>query len=119
MMTSPEELEEIRRIRRELREEFPTHVMNQIARVFQELEVLQDRVTKLIQLTEKEPMLEVNATINQKTSELKVLRKQVGQLKKIVENKDVEIKKLREELTDVKQDRSNILLSWAELQYDS
>jgi|TARA_R110002020_G_scaffold421333_1_gene630392 uncharacterized protein (DUF3084 family) len=64
-------------------------------------------------------MLEVTAYMNQTTTELKVLRKQVGQLKKIVENKDIEIKKLREELSDVKQDRSNILLSWAELQHDS
>ena len=60
-------------------------------------------------------MLEVNETMNQTLIELKVLRRQVNQLKKIVENKDIEIKKLREELTNVKQDRSNILLSWAEL----
>jgi len=60
-------------------------------------------------------MLEVNADMNQASTELKVLRKQVNQLKKIIENKNITIKKLREELTDVKQDRSNILLSWAEL----
>ena len=64
-------------------------------------------------------MLESDATMNQTSSELKVLRKQVSQLKKILENKDIEIKKLREELTDAKQDSSNILSSWAELQYDS
>tara|TARA_Y100000310_G_C19954401_1_gene478335 strand:+ start:241 stop:444 length:204 start_codon:yes stop_codon:yes gene_type:complete len=60
-------------------------------------------------------MLEENAYMNQTTTELNVLRKQVNQLKKIIENKNVTITKLREELTDVKQDRSNILLSWAEL----
>jgi|TARA_R100000093_G_scaffold56939_1_gene29572 chromosome segregation ATPase len=64
-------------------------------------------------------MLEVNADMNQASTELKVLRKQVNQLKKIIENKNITIKKLREELTDVKQDRSNILLSWAELPHDS
>ena len=64
-------------------------------------------------------MLEVNAIMNETMSELKVLRKQVNQLKHIIETKNITIKKLREELTDVKQDRSNILLSWAELQYDS
>ena len=52
-MTSPEELQEIRRIRKELQEEFPTHVVNQLNRVSQELEVLRDRLTKLIELTEK------------------------------------------------------------------
>tara|TARA_R100001086_G_scaffold110889_2_gene56464 strand:+ start:50 stop:247 length:198 start_codon:yes stop_codon:yes gene_type:complete len=60
-------------------------------------------------------MLEANLTMNQNTSELKVLRKQVNQLKIIIENKNIEIKKLREELTDAKQNSSNILLSWAEL----
>ena len=60
-------------------------------------------------------MLEENAYMNQTTTELNVLRKQVNQLKKIIENKNVTITKLRSELTDVKQDRSNILLSWAEL----
>jgi len=50
-----------------------------------------------------------------KVTELKVLRNQVNQLKKIVENKDIEIKKLRKELSDVSQDRSNILLTWAEI----
>jgi hypothetical protein len=51
-MTSPEELEEIRRIRRELREEFPIHVLKQIDRVAQELDVLRERVTQLIKLLE-------------------------------------------------------------------
>ena len=64
-------------------------------------------------------MLEVNAMMNETVSELKVLRKQVNRLKKIIENKNITITKLREELTDVKQDRSNILLSWADLQHDS
>jgi len=64
-------------------------------------------------------MLEVNAIMNETVSELKVLRKQVNQLKHIIETKNITIKKLREELTDVKQDRSNILLSWADLQHDS
>ena len=64
-------------------------------------------------------MLEVNAIMNETMSELKVLRKQVNQLKHIIETKNITIKKLREELTDVKQDRSNILLSWAELPHDS
>jgi hypothetical protein len=48
-------------------------------------------------------------------TELKVLRNQVSQLKKIVENRDMEIKKLRKELSEVSQDRSNILLTWAEI----
>ena len=48
-------------------------------------------------------------------TELKVLRNQVSQLKKIVESRDIEIKKLRKELSEVKQDRSNILLTWAEI----
>ena len=52
-MTTPEELQEIRRIRKELQEEFPTHVVNQLNRVFQELEVLRDRLAKLIEITEK------------------------------------------------------------------
>ena len=60
-------------------------------------------------------MLKANLTMNQNASELKVLRRQVNQLKMLIENKNIEIKKLREELADVKQDRSNILLSWAEL----
>ncbi len=51
-MTSPEEIEEIHRIRRELREEFPMHVLNQIDRVAQELDVLRNRVTQLIKLLE-------------------------------------------------------------------
>jgi hypothetical protein len=60
-------------------------------------------------------MLEANLTKHQNVSELKVLRKQVGLLKKLVENNNIEIKKLRQELADVKQDRSNIILSWAEV----
>ena len=48
-------------------------------------------------------------------TELKVLRNQVSQLKKIVESRDVEIKKLRKELSKVSQDRSNTLLTWAEI----
>ena len=62
-------------------------------------------------------MLEVNATMNQASTELKVLRKQVNQLKKIIENKNITITKLREELTDVKQDRSNMLTEWAEMEH--
>ena len=119
-MTSPEEIEEIHRIEEQLRKEFPTLVKKQIDRVFDELETLRHRVAQLIKLTERNNgMLESNATINQTSSELKVLRKQISQLKKILENKDIEIKKLREELSDAKQDSSNILSSWAELQYDS
>lgn len=49
-MTTPEEIEEIQRIRRELRREFPTHVLGQINRVQQELEVLRERVNQLIKL---------------------------------------------------------------------
>ena len=49
-MTTPEEIEEIQRIRRELRREFPTHVLGQINRVEQELEVLRERVNQLIKL---------------------------------------------------------------------
>ena len=48
-------------------------------------------------------------------TELKVLRNQVNQLKKIVESRDMEIKKLRKELSKVSQDRSNVLLTWAEI----
>ena len=62
-------------------------------------------------------MLEVNADINQASTELKVLRKQVNQLKKIIENKNITIAKLRAELTDVKQDRSNMLTEWAEMDH--
>ena len=51
-MTTPEEIEEIHRIQEQLRQEFPTHVLKQIDRVFQELNVLQDRVTQLIKLME-------------------------------------------------------------------
>jgi len=53
--------------------------------------------------------------INKTVRELEVLRKQVTQLKKIVETKNIMITKLREELSEVTQDRSNILLSWAEI----
>ena len=51
-MTTPEEIEEIHQIQEQLRQEFPTHVLKQIDRVFQELSVLQDRVTQLIKLME-------------------------------------------------------------------
>ena len=53
--------------------------------------------------------------INRTVKEMDVLRKQVTQLKKIIENKNIMITKLREELSEVTQDRSNILLSWAEI----
>jgi hypothetical protein len=49
-MTTSKEIEEIHRIQEQLRQEFPTHVLKQIDRVFQELEILQDRVTQLIKL---------------------------------------------------------------------
>ena len=62
-------------------------------------------------------MLEVNADMNQASTELKVLRKQVNQLKKIIDNKNITITKLREELTNVKQDRSNMLTEWAEMDH--
>ena len=62
-------------------------------------------------------MLEENAYMNQTTTELNVLRKQVNQLKKIIENKNITIAKLRAELTDVKQDRSNMLTEWAEMEH--
>ena len=52
-MTTPEEIEEIHRIRRELKKEFPTHVLKQINRVEQELEVLRERVNQLIKLLEE------------------------------------------------------------------
>ena len=61
-------------------------------------------------------MLKANLTMNQNVSELKVLRRQVNLLKKLVENNNIEIKKLRQELADVKQDRSNIITSWAEVE---
>ena len=61
-------------------------------------------------------MLEDNLTMHQNISELKVLRRQVTLLKKLVENNNIEIKKLRQELADVKQDRSNIITSWAEVE---
>jgi hypothetical protein len=60
-------------------------------------------------------MLEDNLTMHQNISELKVLRRQVTLLKKLVENNNIEIKKLRLELAEVKQDRSNIITSWAEV----
>ena len=117
---SPEELEELHRIEEQLRKEFPILVEKQIDRISDELETLRHRVVQLAKLKERNNgMLESNSTINQTSSELKVLRKQVSQLKKILENKDIEIKKLREELSDAKQDSSNLLSSWAELQYDS
>jgi len=56
----------------------------------------------------------VSINTDQFSGELKVLRKQVIQLKHIVDTKNITIKELREELADVKQDRSNILLCWAE-----
>ena len=62
-------------------------------------------------------MLEENAYMNQTTTELNVLRKQVNQLKKIIENKNITITKLREELSEVKQDRSNMLTEWAEMEH--
>ena len=48
-------------------------------------------------------------------TELKVLRNQVNQLKKIVESRDMEIKKLRKEQSKVSQDSSNTLLTLAEI----
>jgi len=51
-VTTSKEIEEIHRIQEQLRQEFPTHVLKQIDRVFQELNVLQDRVTQLIKLME-------------------------------------------------------------------
>ncbi len=53
--------------------------------------------------------------MNRTVTEIEILRKQVTQLKKIIENKNIMITKLREELSEVTQDRSNILLSWAEI----
>jgi len=53
--------------------------------------------------------------MNRTVKEIDILRKQVTQLKKIIENKNIMITKLREELSEVTQDRSNILLSWAEI----
>jgi hypothetical protein len=57
----------------------------------------------------------VSLNADQFSDELKVLRKQVSQLKHIADTQNITIKRLREELADVKQDRSNILLCWAEL----
>lgn len=62
-------------------------------------------------------MLEVNKTMNQTINELKVLRNQVKQLKEIVVGRDLQIKKLQKELSEVKQDRSNMLTEWAELDH--
>lgn len=56
----------------------------------------------------------VSINTDQFSGELKVLRQQVIQLKHIVDTKNITIKELREELADVKQDRSNVLLCWAE-----
>ena len=53
--------------------------------------------------------------MNRTVKEIDILRKQVTQLKKIIDDKNVTITKLREELSEVTQDRSNILLSWAEI----
>ena len=52
IVTTSKEIEEIHRIQEQLRQEFPTHVLKQIDRVFQELSVLQERVTQLIKLME-------------------------------------------------------------------
>mgnify|MGYP003136650686 FL=1 len=49
-MTTPEEIEEIHRIRRELKFEFPSHVIKQIDRVQDELNVLRKRVETLIKV---------------------------------------------------------------------
>jgi chromosome segregation ATPase len=62
-------------------------------------------------------MLEVNETMNQTINELKVLRNQVKQLKEIVVGRDLQIRKLQKELSEVKQDRSNMLTEWAELDH--
>ena len=62
-------------------------------------------------------MLEVNKTMNQTINELKVLRNQVKQLKEIVVGRDLQIRKLQKELSEVKQDRSNMLTEWAELDH--
>ena len=53
--------------------------------------------------------------MNRTVKEIDILRKQVTQLKKIIENKNIMITKLREELSEVTQDRSNERLSWAEI----
>ena len=49
-MTTPEEIEEIHRIRRELKKEFPSIVLKQIDRVQDELNVLRKRVEALIKV---------------------------------------------------------------------
>ncbi len=49
-MTTPEEIEEIHRIRRELKKEFPSHVLKQIDRVQDELDMLRKRVKALIKV---------------------------------------------------------------------
>jgi len=49
-MTTPEEIEEIHRIQRELKKEFPSHVIKQIDRVQDELDMLRKRVEALIKV---------------------------------------------------------------------
>jgi len=49
-MTTPEEIEEIHRIRRELKKEFPSIVLKQIDRVQDELDMLRNRVEALIKV---------------------------------------------------------------------
>lgn len=51
-MTTPEEIEEIHRIREQLRKEFPTHVLNQLNRVYDELDTLRNRLSQLIKMLE-------------------------------------------------------------------
>ena len=51
-MTTPEEIEEIHRIREQLRKEFPTHVLNQLNRVYDELDTLRNRLSQLIKILE-------------------------------------------------------------------
>ena len=51
-MTSPEEIEEIHRIQEQLRKEFPTHVLNQLNRVYDELDTLRNRLSQLIKMME-------------------------------------------------------------------
>ena len=49
-MTPFEKIDEIQKIREQLRQEFPAIVLQQVDRVSHELEILQDRVTQLIKL---------------------------------------------------------------------
>lgn len=51
-MTTPEEIKEIHRIREQLRKEFPTHVLNQLNRVYDELDTLRNRLSQLIKILE-------------------------------------------------------------------